>query len=264
MVKIKEYLKPNWESNRERIILFADILGFKRMLLDNKHIDFLKKFRAFIDRLKSLMLPLQAGNHLRISIFSDTIIIGADSCTLKNFNLIVKASAILMYVCHEFKWPINGCIACGNLTFDIPIQSQEEVEEYKHKRIVPFNVPILLGDAVIYSYSINMEMFCYGIVLHENMIPLLEAANKSIDDKLHQPFYKSLIPLKDGTQQTLHYLYWIKVPTHVNNGKITFQNIEDWLKELEINQCKRVMEYINNTRNILININSTPIRYNSI
>ena len=228
MKYIKRYMKVDWNANRNRIILFADIMGFTKMVQNNKHSDFLKQFRKFLDRLKSLMMPLQAGNHLRITVFSDTIVIGADSCTIKNLNLIVKASAILMYVCHEFKWPINGCIACGNLTFEIPIMTQQQIEEYRKKKIIPFNVPILIGDAVINSYAINSKMFCYGIVLHENAIPLLTA---SVQEGIIQPFYMVQVPFKDDSSESLYYLSWIEVPTQINNEKITYQDLIDRLEK---------------------------------
>lgn len=248
MEEIKKYLKSNWSANRNRIVLFADIMGFTKMVQANKHSDFLKQFRAFIDQLQSLIMPLQAGNHLRITVFSDTIVIGTDSSTIKNLNLIVKAAAILMHVCHEFKWAINGCIACGNLTFDIPIMTQQQIEKYRKKRIIPFNIPILLGDAVINSYIINTKMFCYGIVLHENTVPLL---NASVHDGLIQPFYKVQVPFKENQSESLYYLNWIEVPTQTNNGKITLQDLIDRLEKMEIGQSERVKVYIHNTRNIL-------------
>lgn len=257
MDKFNEYLNPNWEINRPRILLFADILGFKQMIKEGPHHYFSKEFKKFIIRLKSLLLPLQAGNHLRLSVFSDTILIGADSCTIKNFNLIVKASSILMFVCHEFNWPINGCIACGNLTFDIPFLTSEEIEKYKHKKIVPFNVPILLGNAVVDAYEITANLFCYGIVLHKNMEPLLIAANNHSDLRLHQPFLSNVIPLKDGSKdRSYFYLNWIDVKTQVNHGNVSVIDLENWLSKMGKGKSGRPLDYIHNTHTIINAVNN--------
>lgn len=100
--KIK-HLKVDWNAVHDRIILYADIMGFKAKLNNTVHNDVTKELRQFIKALSNHISPYQTGGHIRMTLFSDLIVIAADRCTIPNFRLIVKAAAALMQECHTFK-----------------------------------------------------------------------------------------------------------------------------------------------------------------
>lgn len=43
-----------WEKNRDRILLFADIMGFKEKVQKTKHAELVDEFRGFIGKLTKL------------------------------------------------------------------------------------------------------------------------------------------------------------------------------------------------------------------
>lgn len=241
-------MKSYWEENRPRILLFADIMGFKALIGKTEHSELVKQFRDFTNQLIKLIEPLKTGKHLRLTIFSDSIVIGADSCTIKNFNLIVKAAALLMCTCYRFSLPINGCISCGNLAFDVPENAENEVD-----------VPIILGDSVVKAHLLNEDLFCYGIILHPSAEELLENSLTHKEKKFHHPFFHLPIPLKSGGFARLNYLLWPAVHISINNEKIKIEDEEKWLVEIEKNDLPRVRAYVHNTREILSQIQNLKL-----
>lgn len=248
MGKIQDRYDPNWEIDRERIILFADIMGFKSMIEKNKHSDLVKKFKEFSNLFTKLIEPLKTGKHMRITIFSDSIIVGTDSYSLQNFNLIVKAATILMYCCYKFSWVLNGCIACGKLTFEEMIITPDDL---KNKRKVLLNMPIFLGDSVIKAHLLNEDLFCYGIILHPTAEEILKESLLSNKPNYQHPFYFLPIPLKSGGNARLYYLSWNKVKIPTNLGIISSDDIQQQLYEIEKNSNPRARSYINNTLKVI-------------
>lgn len=243
----KEFLETDWDSQRIRILLFADIMGFKAKVHKNNHAELVKEFRRFINELTNLMEPLETGRHLRLTMFSDSIIMGMDSCTVKNFNIITKAAALLMSLCYEYEYPINGCIACGSLTFDEQIQTPEMEAMIKGKRKVKPYMPLFVGNSVVDAHLLNEDLFCYGIVLHPSAEKLFKYSNNHKEDKYHHPYYYVPVPLKSGGHAHLNYLSWTEVPTPKTTTK---DNVKIWLKKLEENLLPRQRTYVYNTLNI--------------
>ncbi|MDE5759290.1 MAG: hypothetical protein K2H85_11850 [Allobaculum sp.] len=246
----KEYLATDWAASRPRLLLFADIMGFKAMVKSNTHSQLVGRFRSFINELTKLVEPLETGRHLRLTMFSDSIIMGTDSCTIKNFNIITKAAALLLSLCHSYGLPINGCIACGSLTFDEQIQTPEMEEEIKGKRKVKPYMPLFVGDSVVSAHLLNEELFCYGIVLHPSAEKLLQKSNSHKDDKFHHPFIYIPVPLKSGGYAHLYYLSWTSVPTPKNKD-ISKDNVKTWLEEIETSLPTRPRTYVYNTLEII-------------
>ena len=244
----KVFMDTDWNTNRPRILLFADIMGFKEIVSTNSQLELVSKFRKFINELTKLMEPLEIGKHLRLTMFSDSIIMGTDSCTIQNFNIIIKAAALLINLCYKYQLPINGCISCGNLTFDEQIQTAEQASENKRKRKIQPYMPLFIGDSVVNAHSLNAELFCYGIVLHPSAEKLLAASNKHSNIKYHHPFYYLPIPMKSGGFAHLYYLSWTKVPTQAQSS--TIANYVTWLNNLETEKSYRPRAYIYHTKQI--------------
>lgn len=194
------------------------------------------------------MEPLETGEHIRMTMFSDTIIIGADKSTVRNFNIIVKAAALIMHLCHEYGYAINGCISCGNLTYDMQVRKGGKSNKP--------SMPLFVGQSVVDAYLLNEELFCYGMVLHPSAEKLLGKSKADRNVKYHHPFYFLPVPMKRGGYAQLNYLSWFEVPTAKNPGanEITNENIMEWLKNMESSVGVRPRTYIYNTKQLMTSI----------
>ena len=219
------------------------------------HSQLVGNFRKFINELTKLMEPLETGRHLRLTMFSDSIIMGTDSCTIKNFNIITKAAALLMNLCHSYELPINGCIACGSLTFDEQIQTPEMEAEIKGKRKVKPYMPLFVGESVVNAHLLNEDLFCYGIVLHPSAENLFKESTKHRDNRFHHPFHFIPVPLKSGGHAHLYYLSWTNVPTP-KNKYVSKENVKTWLEKIEISLPSRPRTYVYNTLEIINKLSS--------
>lgn len=239
--------KVNWDSPKERILLYADIMGFKSLVSSKQHSDLVKQLKYFIQKLTSLMEPLETGEHIRMTMFSDTIIIGADSATIRNFNIIVKATALIMHLCHNYNYAINGCISCGNLTYEM--QTRKKNSKNKNKP----SMPLFVGRSVVDAHLLNEELFCYGFVLHPSAEKLFKKSLQHSDTKYHHPFYFLPTAMKSGGYAQLYYLSWCDVSTSINHNskEVSNDDILVWLKTMESSVQARPRTYIYNTSQII-------------
>ena len=187
-----------------------------------------------------------------MTLFSDLIIIASDRANNKSFSLIVKAAAALLHECHIFKFPVNGCIACGELAFD-------EAESFTADKFNCVNLaenkgrkgqymPLFVGKSIVDAYLLNEELFFYGVVLHPNAEKLLsECVNHS--QELGTYFHKLPVPLKSGGNALLHYLDWTQIK--LANNKVRQEDVVHYLDKMEESAEVRPRAYIHNTRNII-------------
>lgn len=246
MVKKLRHNKVDWESNHPRIILYADIMGFKKLLKQTPHSELVDKLREFVNNIRKSMSPYQTAGHLRMTLFSDLVVMAVDSCTAKNFLLIVKAAAELMRECHLHGFPVNGCISCGNLVFDGP------VEENPNPKI-PY-MPLFAGQSVVDAYLLNEEIFCYGIVLHPNSEKLLHDTISMVEgtDEEKPPFSLLNIPLKKGGFAPMQYLNWCKVK--LANNDVDNNAVKTSTEIICKDFAPRSRAYAFNTLNLLNNL----------
>lgn len=227
-----------WESDSERLLLFADIMGFKEKVRTSSHAELVNEFRGFIGKLTNYIAPFENGDHLRLTMFSDSIIMATDSCTSNNFNIITKAAAVLMSLCDEYGYPLNGCISCGYLAFD------EQIPRIKDKDP---NMPLFVGKSAVDAYLLNADLFCYGIVLHHSAEKIL----KQTHNKCRSEYSYIPIPLKSGGYARHYYLSWFNVITNINKAAIPKKKIITGLEEMETMNLPRQRAYIYNTIDIL-------------
>lgn len=120
MKEVKELnlAEQSWQNrNKSRLLLFADIMGFKHRVQTTKHSNLVNDFSKFLKSLNSKLEPLEIGGHLKVAQFSDSIIIVANGTNEKMFNLLSKAGVTLMQMAMKQKMPIKGAIAQGQFTF---------------------------------------------------------------------------------------------------------------------------------------------------
>lgn len=221
-VRRKQSVIPNWNDAAERLVLYADIMGFKSRVMDNSHEtlrDDISRFRA---AWESRMKPFLKADHLRYVQFSDSILIVVNGVDDKMFNLISKAAFCLMHTAISNRFPIKGVISQGTFTYD-------------KTRELYFGRPLV--DAAL----LHDEIKYYGIVVHNSA----EATIKAKKDDENR-YCKSEIPLEKG--KTSHYhLAWNLV-----NQKYKPEDITDtcnlWLDVIEEQVSGRPRVYIDNTR----------------
>lgn len=146
-----------------------------------------------------------------------------------------------MSLCDEYNYPLNGCIACGPLTFD----------EQIHVRIINkdeepnIDMPLFVGKTIVNAYLLNADLFCYGIVLHPSAEKILRKS------KCQQWYAYIPIPLKSGGYARHYYLSWFNVLTNINRVAIAKKKIITGLEKMETKKLPKQRAYIYNTIDIL-------------
>lgn len=263
-MKSIKHKKVDWDNDHSRIILYADIMGFKAKLKSVDHANVVNELRRFVKAVSSHLSPYQTGGHLRMTLFSDLIVVAADQATIPNFKLIVHAAAALMQECHDFKYPINGCIACGPLAFDeaqpiiINAAVNDLPNENDHNNVNGMKngrlgrkgqyMPLFVGQSVVDAYLLTEDLFCYGLVLHPSAENILSQTNNSFPNN-QLPFKECPIPLKSGGHAELQYLDWSKVKLAKNTTPLS--DVVSYLTNLKGSVGSRPRAYIFNTLNVL-------------
>ena len=214
-----------WEDDANRLILYADIMGFSHRVTRNNHNDLKEELLKFKKSWEAKIKPLQKGDHLRSVQFSDSILIVVNGTNDKMFNLISKAAVCLMQSAISLGFPIKGVIAQGKFTYD-------------KKNELYFGLPL------VEAYQLHEEIYYYGIVVHHSA----EQTVKEYMDAT-KPYTKTKVNLKKG--KTSHYhLSW-----HLLNKNLSTGNIKDlvnqWLDKIEESVSGTPRIYVDNTRDIV-------------
>lgn len=211
-----------WSVDAERLILYADIMGFKDRVSTTDHEELKSQLLTFIGDFKRKIDPLLSGDYIRCVQFSDSIIIVANGVDSKMFNIITKAGICLMHIAMRHSFPIKGVMAKGVFTYD------EDNDLY-------------FGQPLVDAYALHDELYYYGIVVHHSVEPLIKKYHY-----LRLPFSKSQIPLKKG--KTAHYhLSWHMVKENLSIGSIT-PLADKWLETIEEHVSGAPRIYVDNTR----------------
>ena len=192
---------PTWTESAERLILYADIMGFKNRVLLTDHEELRKQLTEFKNTFNKQSKPFLKNDYLRFVQFSDSILIVTQGADEKMLNIIAKAGVKLMQISSELGFPVKGVIAKGKFTFD------EENQLY-------------FGQPLVDAYLLHEEIKYYGIAIHHSA----EALAKAYEGKLfsNKPIYISkgkvmhyhlcwnmlgkLLEEKDNTEQCLKWL----------------------------------------------------------
>lgn len=236
MNKIKETVKTtlkrsktalaDWNADTERLILFADIMGFKERVINSDHAKLRKSMEAFHDKLERQSSPLRTSGKLRYAQFSDSILVVANGTNEAMFNLISKAAARLMHVALSDGIAIKGVIAQGKFTYD------EKKELY-------------IGKPLVDAYLLHDEIKFYGIVVHHSA----EKTVKQYASETRNPYTNLPIALEKG--QTAHYhLCWNMMDTFLAANDITEES-KGWLAKIAETVSGRPRIYIDNTLKII-------------
>ena len=216
--------RDSWDMDKERLLLYADIMGFKSMV-SGDHKEVKNRLIKFKDTFGKIASPLQLGNHLKFVQFSDSIIIVVNGTTKKMFNLLAKASIALMRTAMGMSIPIKGAIAQGIFSFD------EQKQLY-------------FGKPLVDAYLLHDEVKYYGIVIHHTAEKIAEIVSEN-----SSYIKKNSVPFKSGDISHFH-LCWNLLDEKFADGDIT-ETCEKWLDSIRefVSGAPRV--YIDNTLKVL-------------
>jgi hypothetical protein len=214
-----------WEDDADRLILYADILGFSHRVTKNNHNDLKTELLKFKQAWENRIKPLQAGGHLRSVQFSDSTLIVVNGINEKMFNLISKAAICLMQSAISLGFPIKGVLAQGNFTYDKENQ-------------------IYFGLPLVEAYQLHEEIHYYGIVVHHSAE---QTVKKYMD--VTMPYTKTEVNLKKG--KTSHYhLSWHLLNKNLSPGNIK-ESVNKWLDKIEESVSGTPRIYVDNTRKVV-------------
>lgn len=224
-IKKHRSYSPKWSKDTERLILYADFMGFKNQVLGKPHEELKKELIDFHNKWVKRTSPLKAGGHLQFVQFSDSILIAVNGIDEKKFNLLSKAAICLMHVAMSMQIPIKGVIAQGMFSYD------KENELY-------------FGKPLVDAYLLHEELKYYGIVVHNTAEKTIKKYQNSNNPYTNTPIY-----IERG--RTAHYhLCWNLINQQLAPENITPQ-CKKWIEDIaeRISGYPRI--YIDRTIEIL-------------
>lgn len=129
----------------QRFVAMLDIMGFKDIVKKKSSITVYSLLKKVYDEA----ISQRNFSKLKISLFSDTLLIISDGGSKECYEDIVLSSAFFANLFIKNGYAINGAIAYGDVTFD----------EEKN---------ICFGEPVIDAHLLQEDLFFYGIVLHDS------------------------------------------------------------------------------------------------
>ena len=225
-IKIERLDKSiSWEDDLERLVLYADIMGFSHRVTFNNHEELKQDLKNFKKAWETKIKPLEKGGHLKSVQFSDSILLVVNGTNEKMFNIITKAAVCLMQSAIRLGFPIKGAIAQGKFTYD------KTNELY-------FGLPL------VSAYQLHEELNYYGIVVHHSA----ERTVKKYADAT-KPYTKTEVYLKKGI--TSHYhLSWHLLNKDLSAGNIK-SDVDKWLDDIEEGVSGAPRIYVDNTRKVV-------------
>ena len=217
----------SWNDDCERLVLYADFMGFKNRVRSTLHETLRGELTHFLDDFRTKMQPLLLGDHLKITQFSDSILIVANGTNQKMMNLLTKAAVVLFHKSLSAKLPIKGVIAQGTFTYD---KANE----------------LYFGRPLIDAYLLHEEIKYYGVVVHCTAEKTVKAYLKTESENIYAntPVY-----LESGKVRHYH-LCWNLMKDDLDYGNIT-NTCENWLDDIAENVSGKSRLYIDRTLEIL-------------
>lgn len=215
----------SWNDDGERLLLFADFMGFKSRVYTKDHATLKKELEQFHCKFMKRLSPLMMGDHLKSSQFSDSILIVVNGINNKMFNLISKAAVSLVQISMENGIPIKGAIAQGIFTFDEKKQ-------------------LFFGKPLIDAYLLEEESKYYGITVHHSAEKTIRSYNSSLN-----PYSNTEVPLEKGMVSHYH-LCWNLISQQLQPKDNTEQCLK-WLDDISLTVSGQPRIYVDKTKKVL-------------
>lgn len=224
--KPRKLIAP-WTTDVERLVLYADIMGFKSRVATTSHEELKQMLIDFRSEWDNKISPFtQNGKLLKFVQFSDSMLIVANGVDGQMFNLISKAGISLMNVAFKNQFPIKGVIAKGIFTYDAEKQ-------------LYFGQPLV--DAAVLHDSLKY----YGIAVHHSAESIIK--RHMTDDN---PYAKTPIYIDKGKVCHYHICYNL-VDNNTYKSKDVTTRFENWLDKIEETVSGEPRIYVDRTREIL-------------
>ena len=212
----------NWEEKADRLVLYADILGFKERIYSQDYDAIRDKLISFRTRWNDRMKTILSEEELKFVQFSDTILIIAKGTDLNMLDKMTKGACVLMQTAMEEGLPMKGVISKGPFLFN------RDMELY-------------LGKPLVDAYKLYDELYYYGIVVHHS-------AENTVKNDLTL-YSHEMIPLKKGSTAHIH-VAWNLMNEDFTPGDRT-EECKKWLEAIEENVSGSPRIYVDNTRKVL-------------
>lgn len=216
-----------WEQDAERLILYADVMGFKSRVMTKKHEVLKKEFLDFRKAWDTRVKPLKLNDFLKFVQFSDSMMIIVQGTDWKMFNLLTKASIALMQIAMEKKFPIKGAVAQGIFGF------------YADKQLY-FGQP--LCDAAI----LHDQLKFYGIAVHHS-------AEKTVKMYASEQLPYSKTPIFIDKGRVCHYHLCWNLQDKTYQSKDITERCKQWLRLIEESVSGEPRMYVDRTEEVLDN-----------
>ena len=222
---IKQSKPLGWEKSGERLILYADFMGFKDRVYSTDHEKLRKTLEQFNRAWHNRLQPLQMSGELKFVQFSDSVIVIVNGTNARMFNLLTKAAICLMHEALKIHFGIKGVIAQGVFSFD------EENGLY-------------FGRPLVDAYLLHEEIKYYGIVVHHT-------AENTVKNNMsrNNPYSKEDVYIEKG--KVAHYhLCWNMIDENLDTKDISVL-CNSWLEAIEETVSGHPRQYIDKTRVVL-------------
>ena len=224
-IKDRGRVNPNWEDDVDRLILYADFMGFTARVMSQSHEEMKKQLMDFKEKWTKKMEPLSFGEHLKFAQFSDSILIVANGTNEQKFNLLTKAAISLVHTAMSLRLPIKGVIAQGKFSYD------EKNELY-------------FGKPLVSAYDLHNQIKYYGIVVHHSA----ENTIKTYKDQSN-PYSDNPIYIERGKVRHYH-LCWNLLTPELQSGDIT-DLCKNWIEVIAGEVSGEPRLYIDRTIEVL-------------
>ena len=107
-----------WTTEGERLLLYADVMGFKSRVATRSHKQLKGEILDFRSAWDAKTSCLKLGDYLKFVQFSDSMLLVVQGVDSKMFNLLTQAAVCLMQTAMEKGFPIKGAISQGLFTLD--------------------------------------------------------------------------------------------------------------------------------------------------
>lgn len=215
-----------------KFVAFLDILGFKEIVLNNKHEDLVAIFKNHIHL--NLQIAISNGSYVQSDknqekkvfadftkikinsfVISDSIIIWTNNSSILEFVYLIQTLQIFLAGTLVNGIPLRGGVSVGDLSVI--------GDEYSNDFIV--NHKTIIGEGLVNAYKLEGLSDWSGCIIDETTIKYIEnevfkSCNGNIallEDKdvisIGSMIEKNLIskydvPLKDGNKKEFHVIDW--------------------------------------------------------
>jgi hypothetical protein len=211
------------ESTDQAYVLSLDILGFGKIVKNNRHqhlVDlfenYVNTYIADIDLVNKYYLRIvdnKSTEDLKALFISDTLIIYSLSAEIENFLKIISLAQVLITNSFELGIPLRGCLTSGVLTI-------------KHLK----NNDILFGKPIVDAYEYEKDQEWAGCCITEKCIQTVEKFHVNKDKPClewllrRNEIVRYRVPFKNNRFEDMLVINWKIAANHIHLYESTIKS----------------------------------------